>query len=472
MKRMLPRLATLLFLVVSSADSLASEAFGMCSPSPATMRAARIHAPGGPEALRIEPVPVPVPAAGEVLVRVHYASINPVDWKLQEAGRLSFPATPGGDFSGEVVAVGADVADAACGDLVAGIVNQRERDGSYATYLTVPASEIVPRPSAFSMAEAAAYPTVAVAAWRYLVLAAAVKAGERVLVHGGAGGVGSMAVQIARTKGAYVIATASAQNHDYLRGIGADEVIDYRATRFEEVVRDVDIVIDTVGGETLLRSERVLRDGGRLVTLVGSVPVEICAAGRITCPAAPPWDVRSALQAVAPLIESGALRINIDRIYPLDAIVEAQQHNRGGRTRGKVVVDMGVDTPATTASGGDSEGVEIPLQAYLEGHATGQEHHFLRAFAADAILVGLKDGRYTQRPASDYIAQSATGRAPADEDLRRRWIRSISVTGNVATAVIELEYPHMKALDHMSLLKFEDGWRIVVKAYEASTPAR
>jgi hypothetical protein len=112
------------------------------------------------------------------------------------------------------------------------------------------------------------------------------------------------------------------------------------------------------------------------------------------------------------------------------------------------------------------------LQAYLDGHATGQEHYFMRAFAADAILVGLKNGRYTQRPASDYIAQSATGRAPTDEDLRRRWIRSIAVTGNVATAVIELDYPHMKALDHMSLLKFEDGWRIVVKAYEASTPAR
>jgi NADPH:quinone reductase-like Zn-dependent oxidoreductase len=472
MKRMLLLFATWLVLIMSSADALASGAPGMCSPLPATMRAARIHGPGGPEALRIERVPVPVPAAGEVLVRVHYASVNPVDWKLQEAGRLPFPATPGGDFAGEVAATGPDVAGFGCGDLVAGIVNQRVRDGSYAAYVSVPASEIVHKPSAFSIAEAAAYPTVAVAAWRYLVQAAAVQTGDRVLVHGGAGGVGSMAVQIAKASGAYVIATASARNHDYLREIGADEVIDYRAVRFDEVVRDADIVIDTVGGDTLIRSESVLRDGGRLVTLVGSVPVEICAAGRIACPATPPWDVPGALQSVAPLIESGALRINIDRIYPLDEIVDAQQHNRSGSTRGKVVVDMGVDASATTDPDGDSAGVVIPLQAYLDGHATGQEHHFLRAFAPDAILVGLKDGRYTQRPASDYIAQSATGRAPADEALRRRWIRSISVTGHVATAVIELDYPHMKALDHMSLLKFEDGWRIVVKAYEAERRCR
>jgi NADPH:quinone reductase-like Zn-dependent oxidoreductase len=471
MRSTLSQLISLLVLFASSACSYATDNLGSCSEVPTTMRAARIHAPGGPEALRIEQVPVPRPAAGEVLVRVHYASINPVDWKLQEAGRLPYPAIPGGDFAGEVVATGAGVGNVACGDLVAGIVNQRERAGSYAEYLTVPASEIVPRPAAMSMAEAAAYPTVAVAAWRYLVQAAAVAAGERVLVHGGAGGVGSMVVQIAKARGAYVIATASARNHDYLRQIGADEMINYRTTRFEEVVHGVDIVIDTVGGDTLLRSERVLRDGGRLVTLVGSVPAEICVAGRIVCPATPPWDVLQGLGGVAPLIESGALRVNIDQSYPLDAIVEAQEHNRSGRTRGKVVVDMGVDAPVQPAQTGDAESVRIPLQAYLDGHATGLEHHFLRAFASDAMLVGIKDGKYSQRPASDYIAQSASGRAPSDEQLRRRRILSITVTGNVATAVIELDYPHMKALDHMSLLKFDDGWRIVVKAYEASTPA-
>src|SRR5262245_12745457 len=177
----------------------------------ASMRAARIHAAGGPEALRVESVPIPRPAAGEVLVRVHYASVNPVDWKLQQAGRLPFPAIPGGDFSGEVVALGAGVTEFARGDFVAGSVNQRERGGSYAEYLTAPVTEIVKKPASFSMAEAAAYPTVAIAAWRYLIQAADVQRGERVLVQGGAGGTGSVIVQIAKAKGAYVIATASAR---------------------------------------------------------------------------------------------------------------------------------------------------------------------------------------------------------------------------------------------------------------------
>ena len=323
---------------------------GACAKAPASMRAARIHAAGGPEALRIESVPVPVPAAGEVLVRVHYASINPVDWKLQERGRMPFPAIPGGDFSGEVIALGSGVTDFACGDLVAGSVDQTERNGSYAEYVTAPTTEIVRKPAAFTMAEAAAYPTVAVAAWRYLVQAANVQRGERVLVQGGAGGTGSVIVQIAKARGAYVIATASAANHDYLKSIGVDQVIDYRATRFEDVVRNVDVVVDTVGGDTLVRSEQVLRDGGRLVTLVGSVPAQICDRRRVVCPATPPWDVKGGLDAVAPLIAAGKVRINIDQTYPLAAIVQAQEHNRSGRTRGKIVVDMGVSTATSRQS--------------------------------------------------------------------------------------------------------------------------
>jgi NADPH:quinone reductase-like Zn-dependent oxidoreductase len=334
---MLPNASKLLLIAL-----LAAETVGACPSPPTAMRAARIHAAGGPEALRVESVPVPVPKAGEVLVRVHYASVNPVDWKLQQAGRLPFPAIPGGDFSGEVVALGSGVTDFACGDLVAGIVNQRERGGSYAEYLTVPTTEVVRKPAAFTMAEAAAYPTVAVAAWRYLIQAADVQRGERVLVQGGAGGTGSVIVQLAKARGAYVIATASSRNHDYLQEIGADEVIDYRATRFEDVVRNVDVVIDTVGGETLARSEQVLRDGGRLVMLVGSVPAATCERRRVVCPATPPWDVKRGLEAVAPLIAAGRLRINIDQTYPLGAVAKAQEHNRAGSTRGKVVIDMGV----------------------------------------------------------------------------------------------------------------------------------
>lgn len=338
-------LAALAAPFLADADSRSA---GACQPAPAQMRAVRIAAPGGPDTLRIESVAVPRPGAGEVLVRVHYASINPVDWKLQEAGRLPFPATPGGDFSGEVVALGPAVDGFTCGDLVAGIVDQATRQGSYAEYLTVPVSEIVPKPAALSMAQAAAYPTVAVAAWRLLVEGAAVQPGERVLVHGGAGGVGSMVVQIAKARGATVIATASARNHGYLRGLGADQVIAYTTTRFEDVVSDIDVVVDTVGGDTLARSPAVMRDDGRLVTLVGSVPAALCAAGRIQCPPRAPWNVRQGLEGVAPLIAAGKLKVHIERSYPLAEIAAAQQHNRNGHTRGKIVVEMG--TPAAAAT--------------------------------------------------------------------------------------------------------------------------
>jgi NADPH:quinone reductase-like Zn-dependent oxidoreductase len=166
-----PKLLSLIALFAWASHSWAA---GSCVKAPAQMRAARVHAAGGPEALRVEQVPTPVPAPGEVLVRVHYASINPIDWKLQKAGRLPMPAIPGADFAGQVIGLGSGVTDFKCGDLVAGVMNQRERAGSYAEYLTVPVSEIVRKPASLSLAEAAAYPTVGVAAWRYVVQAAAV----------------------------------------------------------------------------------------------------------------------------------------------------------------------------------------------------------------------------------------------------------------------------------------------------------
>jgi len=433
-----------------------------CGPVPALMRAAVAPSAGGPEVLQIRQLRTPVAGPGEVLVRVHFAGVNPVDWKRQERGRLPYPAVPGGDFSGTVVATGAGVAGFACGAEVAGIADAAGKGGSYAEYVAVSAADIVPRPAGYSLAEAAGYPTVAIAAWRYLVVAANVQPGERVLVHGGAGGVGSMVVQMAKARGAHVIATASARNHPYLRELGADEVIDYTSTRFEDVAGNVDIVVDTVGGDTLDRSPGVLRRGGRLVSLAGTVPAAVCATGRIQCPATPAWDVAGGLAYAAPLIASGKLRVPIERSYPLDQAADAQLHSRSGRTRGKLVLAMDADQTAAAL---------VPLQAYLDGHATGLGEHFRRAFADDAMLVGLKDGQYRQWPASDYIAASSSGRAPADEAQRRRAIRSVAITGQVASAVIELDYPDMKALDHMSLLRFGDEWRIVVKAYDALTPA-
>lgn len=316
----------------------ASEGESICLRLPELMAAARIHQPGCPESLRIEYIPLPVAARGEVVVRVWHAAVNPVDWKLQIGGGLPYPATPGGDFSGQIAALGADVQGWRCGDRVAGIVDQRTRGGSYAEYLSVPVSDIVRVPDSVSMDAAAAFPTVAVAAWRYLVQGARIQAGERVLVHGGAGGVGSMLVQLAHRHGAEVIATASTSNHAYLSALGADQLIDYRTTRFEDVLSDLDVVIDTVGGDTLARSPAVLRDGGRLLTLVGQVPSALC--GRIVCPPSPPWNVAEGLAGTLPLLASGQLKVHIDRRYPLRDVAAAQAYNQAGHTRGKVVIDL------------------------------------------------------------------------------------------------------------------------------------
>lgn len=340
MNRHLLFLCTL--LCASTPAAAATQPATSCSPAPATMRAARISAAGGPEGLRVERIATPAPGTGELLVRVHFASINPVDWKRQEDGDLRFPATPGGDFAGEVVARGAGVTGFPCGTAVAGIADPDGDGGSYAEYVVVPVAAVVLKPEPYSMAEAAAYPTVAIAGWRFLVADAAVKPGDRVLVHGGAGGVGSVVVQLAKAAGAHVTATASVRNHDYLRQIGADVTIDYTTTRFEDVARDMDIVVDTAGGDTTTRSAAVLRAGGRLVSPAGGVPAALCVGARFTCPASAPWDVQRGLAYVAPVIAQGRLRINIDATYPLEAIVQAQQHSRGGRTRGKIVVDMGV----------------------------------------------------------------------------------------------------------------------------------
>jgi NADPH:quinone reductase-like Zn-dependent oxidoreductase len=456
MNRVIPFAPLLLLL-----PSFAMAAPLACGPVPTQMRAAVAMKSGGPEVLELRQVATPVPGPDELLVRVHFASVNPVDWKLQERGALPYPAIPGGDFSGEVVAAGERVRGYACGALVAGIADPRGRGGSYAEYVVVKPDAVVAKPASYSLAEAAAYPTVAIAAWRYLVASADLQPGETVLVHGGAGGVGSMLVQMAKARGAHVIATASARNHDYLRGLGADQVIDYTTTRFEDAVRDVDVVVDTVGGETLARSPAVLRDGGRLVTLVGTVPPALCAA-RIRCPAAAGWNVQAGLAHAAPLIADGRLKLNIERSYPLEQAAAAQSHSRTGRTRGKLVIDMAAD---------DTAAVRIPLQAYLDGHATGRGEYFQRAFAADAWLIGIKDGVYRQWPARDYIAASSSGQVPPDEAQRRRIIRQVTVTGDVATAVIELDYPDMKALDHMSLVKHDGEWRIVAKVYDATTPA-
>ena len=236
------------------------------------MKAIRLHQVGGSESLRYEDAPKPSPKDNQVLVRVSAAAITPTEFAwyptfhTREGGNRPFPIILGHEFSGVVEAMGPTCTGVRTGDAVYGL-NDWFMDGAQAEYcLTVPAN-IAPKPTTLDHTQAAVVPISALTAWQALIERGRLSEGQRVLVHGAAGGVGSFAVQVARYKNAYVIVTASAANTDFIKALGADEVIDYRITPFDTVVRDVDVVLDTVGGDTRDRSWGVLKKGGRLVTI-------------------------------------------------------------------------------------------------------------------------------------------------------------------------------------------------------------
>ncbi len=311
---------------------------------PADMRAVRMATTGGPDVLRVERVAVPVPRAGEVRIRVRAAGVNPVDWKIRETGYgrridAAAPWIPGFDVAGTIDAVGEGVTTWRRGDAVVAAL-QRSAQGGYAEYAIASADDVAPKPVAWSFESAAGLPTVGITVWRYLVVTGAVARDERVLVQGGAGGVGSIAVQVAKARGAHVKATASARNRAYVESIGADEVIDYRAVRFEERVADVDLVFDTVGGETLARSLAVVRRGGRLVTIAGRPDLQACEKAGIVCAGAvaSQGPFGDALREIVALADAGRLAVHVDRVFPLEQAARAQELNREGHTRGKIVL--------------------------------------------------------------------------------------------------------------------------------------
>ncbi|MEU4080238.1 NADPH:quinone reductase [Streptomyces venezuelae] len=306
------------------------------------MRAVVVEQWGGPENLVEREMERPVPGLGEVLVRVHAAGVNPVDWKTRAGGALiewgTVPAV-GWDVSGTVEAVGPGVGIFRPGDEVFGMPLFPKQAGGYAEYVVAPARHLAPKPASLTHVEAAALPLAALTAWQALVDTADVRPGERVLVHAAAGGVGHLAVQIAKARGAYVIGTASAGKHQLVRELGADEVVDYREARFEDVVSDVDVVLDGIGGETAARSLKVLRDGGRLITLPG--PDDVPAA---------PDEVRAVwvlvepdhlgLREIAALVEQGKLRPVVEVAVPLAEAAKAHEIGEQGRTTGKIVLKV------------------------------------------------------------------------------------------------------------------------------------
>ncbi|MEW2389591.1 NADP-dependent oxidoreductase [Streptomyces venezuelae] len=310
------------------------------------MRAVSPRAWGAPENLVPVEVDRPEPGLTEILVRVHAAGVNPVDWKTRAEGAFgTWGDTPilGYDVSGVVEEVGPGVTLYQPGDAVFGMPRFPEQTGGYAEFVAAPARRFAPKPTSLSHVEAAALPLAALTAWQGLIETAGLRAGQRVLIHAAAGGVGHLAVQIAKAHGAYVIGTARADKHDFLRSLGSDELIDYTATDFSEAVRDVDVVLDGVGGVYGDRSLPVLRRGGHLVTLPdpGGLPDPERAA-ELGVHAG--WTIvepdRLGLLEIARLVDEGKLRVEVDTVLPLEEAAKAHAYGEQGRTQGKIVLKV------------------------------------------------------------------------------------------------------------------------------------
>lgn len=281
----------------------------------------------------------PAPQAGELLVKVRAAGVNPIDWKIRDgAGQrmgMTLPVHLGGEISGTVEQVGAGVAGFSVGDAVFGII----KAGGFADYAMAPAADMVHMPADLDFITAAAIPLGALTAWQALFDVAGLARGQRLLITGGSGGVGSLAVQIAKAAGAHVTAMASGRNADFVRGLGADVFIDYTAQPFEQVVRDMDVVFDTVGGDTFHRAFSTLKQSGFLVTSV-AFPTEEdgrrgVGVGRVFCkPNA------AQLTAICDLVDARQLQPHVATVLPLDAVTQAFALSEGGRTRGKIVLGI------------------------------------------------------------------------------------------------------------------------------------
>lgn len=308
------------------------------------MKAVRIHNYGGLEVLKFEDAPRPKTGSGEVLIRVHAAAVNPVDWKVRAGylkGHIPYPLPfiPGWDVSGVVEATGPGVMEFKKGDEVYSRPDIT-RNGAYAEYIVVKASEVALKPRSVDHVHAAAIPLAALTAWQALFDVAGLTAGQKILVHAAAGGVGSFAVQLAKWKGAHVIGTASARNQSFLRGLGVDEPIDYEKARFEDVVHDVDVVFDTIGGDTQQRSWKVLKKGGILVSIISQPSAEEAAKHGVRPGYVFVQPNAAELAEIAKLVDSGKVKPVVETVLPLSEARRAQELSEAGHTRGKIVLKV------------------------------------------------------------------------------------------------------------------------------------
>ncbi|WP_136602914.1 NADP-dependent oxidoreductase [Salinigranum halophilum] len=298
---------------------------------------------GGPDSLTVTTDSVREPMPHEALVRIHAAGVNPYDWMTRKGNGadVDLPWTPRWDFSGVIAAVGSSITEFFVGDEVFGMLSDER--GAYTEYATIPATNIIRKPRRVSHVVAAGVPMVALTAWQSLFETGRLHPTQRVLVHAAAGGVGHMAVQLANWIGAYTIGTASASNRAYLEEIELDEFVNYRQERIEAVVNPVDLVVDTVGGDTFKQSIDVLIDGGRIVKLPG--PLTEYESDLLnqhdvngTYPVVQ-WRPEH-LCSVARLLKQGRLDLRVDSVFPLERVAEAHQLSESGHARGKVVLQM------------------------------------------------------------------------------------------------------------------------------------
>ncbi len=309
------------------------------------MKAVRIHDYGNASVLAYEDAPMPNITSNEVLIRVVAASVNPVDWKIREGYMremisYSLPLTLGWDVSGVVEAVGADVSRFRIGDAVFSRPDIK-RNGTYAEYVAIREDEIAHKPKTLSHVDAASLPLAGITAWEALFTSAQLTAGQKMLIHAGSGGVGSLAIQLAKSRGAYVIATTSGKNRALVESLGADEVIDYKTQRFAEVVKDLDVVFDTLGGEVQVSSWSVLKPGGVLVSIISPPPDEKAKA----------LGVRGAFVFIEPnahilaqlarLVDTGRIRPIIGAEFALRDIEKAHALSQTGHAVGKIALYVG-----------------------------------------------------------------------------------------------------------------------------------
>lgn len=309
------------------------------------MKAAQLTSYGGQDALIINEIDKPVVSAGKVLVQVKAAALNPFDYAVRQGNYKEFiplklPATLGGDVAGIVAEIGEGVTGFEVGQAVYGMAGAVSGQGSYAEFTPVSAKQLVSKPKSVDFVTAAALPLAALSAYQGIIDHIGAASGQKILIHGGSGGIGSLAIQIAKNVGAYVTTTVSARDMEYVKELGADEVLDYKTQDFSTILKDYDAVFDTVGGETNKKSYQVLKHDGILVSMVEDFDEELVKQYSVNYIQQNTVPTNENLTKIAELVDAGKLKINIDKVFPLDQAAEALEYLKTGHPRGKVVLQV------------------------------------------------------------------------------------------------------------------------------------